>query len=180
MVHSGPADAQELWEQLEKPWRNLENQAKHLTRGTEDMRDGVADMVRGNVTELRKGYERLASALREPRSESIWSQVRISLGRLVPGGHRTRDCVAGSVEDLTDAAMLGIEKTRLERTRTERRAELGTRVQELAKEQARFEGRPPQVLDDDQVKALLKDLGSLDADLRNAASKSLEPDRIEA
>jgi hypothetical protein len=30
------------------------------------------------------------------------------------------------------------------------------------------------------VKALLQDLGSLDADLWDAASKFLEPDRIEA
>ena len=83
MVLSGPADAQELWEELEKRWRNLESQLKHLTRGTEDVRDGVADMVRDNVTELRKGYDRLASALREPRSDSLWGQVRNTLDRLV-------------------------------------------------------------------------------------------------
>lgn len=71
MVHSGPADAEELWEELEKRWRNLESQLKHLTRGNEEMVDGVADMVRHNVTELRKGYDRLASALREPRSDSL-------------------------------------------------------------------------------------------------------------
>jgi hypothetical protein len=88
MVHSGPADAQELWEQLEKRWSDLENQAKHLTRGTEDMRDGVADMVRDNVTRLRKGYDRLASELREPRSESIWSQIRISLASWGHGSRR--------------------------------------------------------------------------------------------
>jgi hypothetical protein len=87
MVHSGPADAQELWEDLEKRWRNLESQLKHLTRGTEDVRDGVADRVRDNVTELRKGYDRLASALREPRSDSLWGQVRNTLDRLV-GGRR--------------------------------------------------------------------------------------------
>jgi hypothetical protein len=104
MVHSGPADAQELWEELEKRWRNLENQLKHLTRGTEEVSDGVAGTVRDNVTELRKGYDRLASALREPRSQSLWGQVRNSLDRLVQGGHRTSDCVARSVEDLADAA----------------------------------------------------------------------------
>jgi hypothetical protein len=162
MVHSGPADAQELWEELEKRWRDLDDQAKHLTRGTEDALDGVADMV----TELRQGYDRLAAGLREPRSESLWGQVRNRLDRLVQGGHRTTERVAGSVEELADAATVRIRKPRLGRTRTKRRAELGTRVYELAKEQARFEGRPPQVLDDDQVKALLQDVGSLDADLR--------------
>lgn len=179
MVHSGPADAQELWEGLEKRWRTLESQLQHLTRGTEDVRDGVADMVRDNVTELRKGYDRLASALREPRSQSLWGQIRNSLDRLVDGGQRTTERVASSVEDLADAAKVRIMQERLARTRAKKYAELGTRVYELAKEQARFEGAPPQVLDDDEVKALLQDLGSLDADFRNAASKLLEPDRIE-
>jgi hypothetical protein len=180
MVHSGPADAQELWEELEKRWRNLENQLKHLTRGTEEVSDGVAGTVRDNVTELRKGYDRLASALREPRSQSLWGQVRNSLDRLVQGGHRTSDCVARSVEDLADAAKVRIMRERLARTRAKKCAELGTRVYDLAKKPDRPEGGPPQVLDDDQVKALLQDLGSLDADLWDAASKFLEPDRIEA
>jgi hypothetical protein len=47
MVHPGPADAQKLWEELEKRWSDLENQTKHLTRGTEDSLDDVADLVRG-------------------------------------------------------------------------------------------------------------------------------------
>ena len=68
----------------------------------------------------------------------------------------------------------------LARTRFKKCAELGTRVYDLVKEPGRPEGGLPQVLDDDQVKALLQDLGSLDADLREAASKFLEPDRIEA
>ena len=107
MVPSGPADAQELWEELEKRRRNLENQAQHLTRGTEEALDGVADRVRENVTELRKGYDRLASVLREPRSQSLWGQVRNSLERLVQGGHRTSDCVARSVEDLGEGRPSG-------------------------------------------------------------------------
>ena len=180
MVHSGPADAEDLWAELEKRWRNLENQLKHLTRGTEEVLDGVADMVRDNVTELRKGYDRLASALREPRSDSLWSQVRNTLDRLVDGGQRTTERVARSVENLEDAAKLRIVREGLARTRFKKCAELGTRVYDLAKEPGRPEGGLPQVLDDDQVKALLQDLGSLDADLREAASKFLEPDRIEA
>ncbi|MHC4934316.1 MAG: hypothetical protein ACYTGV_19255 [Planctomycetota bacterium] len=180
MVHSGPADAQELWEELEKRWRNLENQLKHPTRGTEEVLDGVADMVRDNVTELRKGYDRLASALREPRSDSLWRQVRNTLDRLADGGQRTTERVASSVEDLADAAKVRIMRERLARTRAKKCAELGTRVYDLAKKPDRPEGGPPQVLDDDLVKALLQDLGSLDADFRNAESKFFEPDRIEA
>jgi hypothetical protein len=180
MVHSGPADAQELWEDLEKRWRNLESQLKHLTRGTEDVRDGIADMVRDNVTELRKGYDRLASALREPRSDSLWGQVRNTLDRLVGGGQRTTERVVSSVEDLADTAKVRIMRERLARTRAKKCAELGTRVYELAKEPSRPEGAPSQVLDDDQVTALLQDLGSLDADIRNAASEFPEPDGVEA
>jgi predicted nuclease with TOPRIM domain len=178
MVHSGPPNVQELWGELEKRWGQLENHAKHLTRGTEDARDGGADMVRDNLSELREGYDRLASALRERRSE--WAQVRNSLDRLVQGVHRTSDYVVSSVEDLADAATVRIKKARLERMRSKKRAELGKRVCELAKEPARFEEGPLRVLDDDEVKALLRDLGLLDADLRNAASRPPEPDRIEA
>ena len=76
--------------------------------------------------------------------------------------------------------MVGTKKARLERTCLKKRAELGTRVYELAKEPGRPEGAPSQVLDDDQVTALLRDLGSLDADIRNAAPEFLEPDRVEA
>jgi len=51
---------------------------------------------------------------------------------------------------------------------------------ELAKGRRVSNRRPQQALDDEQVKALLQDLGSLYSDLRTAASRSLEPDRIEA
>lgn len=89
MVEFGPADAQETWADLEKHWRNLENQSKHMHRGTEDVLDGVADMAHGNVTELRKGYDRLASALREPHSGSPpWAQVRNAFVQLVDRGQR--------------------------------------------------------------------------------------------
>jgi hypothetical protein len=179
MVQPGPPDVQKLWEGLERRWSDLESRAKHLTRETEDALDGVAGTVRDNITELRQGYDRLASALREPRSDSLWGQVRHSLDRLVQR-HRTSDCVASSVEDLADAAKVRIMRERLARTRAKKCAELGTRVYDLAKKPDPPEGGPPQVLDDDQVKALLQDLGSLDADFRNAASKFLEPDRIEA
>ena len=180
MVHGGPAAAQELWEELEKRWSDVENRAKHLSRETADARGGVADGVREDITELREGYDRLASALREPRSDGLWVQVRNSLDRLVAGGHRTTERVAGSVEDLADAAKLRIKNVRLERRRFKKCTELGTRVYALAKEPGRPEGEPPQVLDDDQVKALLQELGSLDTDLRKDASGFLEPDRIEA
>jgi polyhydroxyalkanoate synthesis regulator phasin len=180
MAHAGPADAQELWEELERRWSDLASHAKLMTRRTEDALDGVTDGLRENVTELRAGYERLASTLREPRSDSLWSQLRKTLDRLVEGGHRTTERVAGSVEDLTDAAKVRMRKANLERTRFTKCAELGTRVYELANEPARPEAGAPQVLDDDQVTALLQDLGSLDVDLRKAASEILEPDRIEA
>jgi hypothetical protein len=40
-------------------------------------------------------------------------------------------------------------------------------------------GRPPQVLDEDKVKALLQEVGALDADLK-AAAEFPNPDRAEA
>jgi hypothetical protein len=179
MILSGPANAQDLWGELEKRWSHLENHAEHLTRESEDALDGVADVVRENITELREGYERVASALRETHPDSLWGQVRNTLGRLVEGGHRATERAVGSVEELGDATKVRMKKARLERARFRKCAELGTQVCDLAKGPGRPEGGPPQVLDDEQVKALLQDLSSLDADLRNAA-EFLEPDRIEA
>jgi hypothetical protein len=180
MVQPGPATAQELWEELEKRWSDVQNRAKHLGRETADARGGVADGVREDISELREGYDRLSSALRKPGSDGFRGQVWKSLDRLVAGGHRTTERVAGSVEDLADAARLRIEKVRLERRHFKKCTELGTRVYALAKEPSRPEGEPPQVLDDDQVKALLRELRSLDADLRKDASGFLETDRMEA
>jgi hypothetical protein len=149
---------------------DLESQAKHLTRATEDSLDDDADVVRESITELRKGYDRLASELRDPRSDTLWGQVRKNLGRLVAGGHRATECVA-----LADATKVRMKKARLEGTRFKKRAELGTRVCELAKESGRPEWTPSQV-----VTALLQDLGSLEADIRNATSEFRQPDRVEA
>jgi hypothetical protein len=179
MAHAGPQDMQELWEELEKRRSDLESRAKHLTRKPEDTLDGVEGTVRDDITELRQGYDRLASALRDPRPDSLWGRVRATLDRLVDGGQGTTERVASSVDDLADAAKVRITREHLARTRAKKRAELGTRVYDLAKKPDRPEGVPPQILDDDQVKAMLQDLGSLDADFRNA-SAFLEPDRIEA
>jgi hypothetical protein len=82
VVHPGPVDAEEFWKELEKRWSDLDRHAKLLTRRTEDTLDGVADALREDITELRTGYEQLASMLREPRSDSLWSQLRKTLGRL--------------------------------------------------------------------------------------------------
>ena len=85
-----------------------------------------------------------------------------------------------SVEDLADAAKVRIMRERLARTRAKKCAELGTRVYELAKEPSRPEGAPSQVLDDDQVTALLQDLRSLDGRHSERPSEFPEPDRVEA
>jgi hypothetical protein len=180
MVHDGSATAQKLWADLERGWSDLESQAKHLVLGTEDALDGAADIVFENITELRKGYDDLASALRQPRAERRSGQLGKAVDRVVVQGHRTIERVAGGGGHLADAAKVRIKRERLERTRSKKRAELGARVYELAKAEARFEAGPPQVLDDDQVKALLEDLGSLGADIGNAASEFRAPDRVDA
>jgi DNA repair exonuclease SbcCD ATPase subunit len=83
LVHPIPAAAQEQWEELERRWSDVENYSKNLTRETEDALDDVRDRLREDITELREGYDRLASALREPRSDSLWVQVRNSFDPLV-------------------------------------------------------------------------------------------------
>jgi hypothetical protein len=179
-LHLGRMDARELWDDLEKRWNHLEANAKRLTRRSGDSLDGVADMVRENITEICEGYDRLASALRKTKPDSLWGQFRNTLDRLVEGGHRATERVVGSFEELGDAAKVRVERARLERTFIKKCAELGTQVYELAKKPGLPDGRPAQVLDDDKVKALLQEVGSLDADLQKAAAELLEADRAEA
>lgn len=179
-VHLGQMDAREFWDDLEKRWNHLEANAKHLTRESEDALDGVAGVVRDHITELREGYDRLASMLRETPSDTLWSQVRSTFDRLVEGGLRATERVAGSFTELGDAAKVRLERARLERMLIKKCAELGTQVYQLAKGQGLPDGRPPQILDDVEVKALLQEVGSLDADLRKATAELLEPQRAQA
>jgi hypothetical protein len=180
MVHDGSANAKKRWADLEESWCDLGSQAKRLAPGIEDGLDGAADIVRESITELRKGYDDLASELWQPRAERLPGPLGKALDRIVVQGHRTTERVAGAVDHLADAAKVRIKNERLERTRSKRSAELGARVYELARAKTRYEGVPPQVLDDDQVKALLEELGLLDADRGNAASEFREPDRAGA
>jgi hypothetical protein len=98
----------------------------------------------------------------------------------VEAGHRATERVGGSFKELGDAAKVRLEKARLERKLIKKCAELGARVYQLAKGQGLPDGRPPQVLDDVEVKALLQEVGSLDADLRKATAELLEPQRAQA
>jgi hypothetical protein len=163
-------EARDLWDDLESRWNHLEANAKHLTEESEDAVDDVADAVLETIAELRKGYDRLASALRETNPDTLWDQFRNTFDRLVEGGHRATEHVVGSFEELGDAARLRVEKARLERTLIKKCAELGTRVYELAKEPGTPDGRPSRVLDDEKVKALLQEVGSLDADLQKTVA----------
>jgi hypothetical protein len=178
-AHLGHMDARELWDDLEKRWNQLGTNAKQLTREPEDALAGVANVVRDTISELHEGYDRLASTLRETPPDSRWGQVRNTFDRFVEGGHRVTQRVVGAFEELGDAAKARMEKARLERTLIKKCAELGTRVYELAKGPLP-DGRPPQVMDDDKVKALLQEVGALDADLQKAAAELSDPGRAEA
>jgi hypothetical protein len=175
-VHLGRMEARELWDDLEKRWNHLETDAKRLTLESEDALDSVAGVVRENITEIREGYDRLASTLRETNPDSFRDRFWNTFDRLVEGGHRATERVV----ELGDAAKLRVEKARLERTLIKKCAELGTQVYELAKAPGLPDGRPPQVLDDDRVKALLQEVGSLDADLQKAAGEFVGPERAVA
>jgi len=156
-VHLGRMDARELWDDLEKRWNRLEPNAN-------------AELVHQTITELREGYDRLASTLRETHPDGLWGQLPSAFDRLVEGGQRTTERVVGSFAELGGAARVRVAKARLERRLIRKCAELGTRVYELAKEPVNPDGRLPQVLDDGEVKALIHDVGSLDAALKKAAA----------
>jgi hypothetical protein len=173
-LHLGRMDARQLWDDLEKRWNHLEANAKQLTRASEDTLVAVADGVREAVTELREGYDRLASTLRETDPDSLRGQFRNTFDRVVAEGHRVTERVVDSFEELGDAAKARLSKARLERTLNRKCAELGTRVYELSKQPGLPDGRPAQVLDDDRVKALVEEVGSLDAALQKAAAELSE------
>ena len=154
-VRLGRMDARELWDDLERRWNRLEPNAS-------------ADVLHETMIELREGYDRLASTLRESNPDSLWGQVRSRFDRLV-AGNRTNEHVVGSFGELGDAAKVRVAKARLERKLLKKCSELGTRVYELAKQSGPSDSRPLLVLDDDKVKALLQEVGSLDADLQKAA-----------
>jgi SMC interacting uncharacterized protein involved in chromosome segregation len=178
-AHLGRMEVRKLWDDLEKRWNHLESNAKQLTRESGDALASVQDVVRDTITELHEGYDRLAATLREAHPDSLWSQVRNTFDRLVEGGHRVTERVVGTFEELGDAAKLRMEKARLERTLIKKCAELGARMYELAKGPLP-DGRPLQVLDDDKVKALLQEVGALDADLQKVGAELSDPDRKEA
>lgn len=155
-VHLGRMDARELWDDLEQRWSYLEPNAS-------------ADFVHETITELREGYVRLASTLRGINPDSLWGQLRSKLDRLVAGRQPTAEHVVGSFEELRDAAKVRVARACLERKLIRKRAELGARVYELANEPGPPDLRPRLVLEDNKVKALLQELGSLDADFQKAA-----------
>jgi hypothetical protein len=114
--------------------------------------------------------------LRRTHPEGLWDRGRNSFDQLVEGGQWATERVVASFEGLGDAVRVRVEKGRLERTLLKKCAELGTRVYALAKEPGLADGRRPQVLDDDSVKALLQEVGCLDAELQKAAGEP--PERL--
>jgi hypothetical protein len=141
--------------------------------------EDTADSLRRAIEDLREGYDRLAAMLRDSDPDDLWRRLRNTLDRLVEGGHRAAERVVDSFEDLGDLARLRMEKVRLERTLMKKCAELGSRVYALAKQPEPYERRP-QTLADGEVKALLLEIGSLDADLQKTLTELTEPDRTDA
>lgn len=178
-AHLSRMDAREVWDDLEERWKRLEAQATHLTRESKGSLDHVGEAVHKSLSELREGYGRLASALREVHPDSLWDQLRASFDRLVEGGQRATEHLVGSFEELGDAAKVRVERVRLERTLIKKYAELGAHVYEVAQLPRLPDGTPPQILDHARVKTLLQELGSLNADLEEAVAELAGRDRAE-
>jgi hypothetical protein len=171
-AHLGRMEARDLWADLEERFYALELKAKRLTRDPEDSLEDVGDAIVGALEELREGYDRLRVKLAEASSTGgLWGRFRSTFERLVGGGYKATERVVDSFGELGDAAKLRVEKARLERALFKKFAELGTRVYELAKQTALPDETPPAVPDDDKVKTLLQDVGSLDADLKKVVAE---------
>jgi hypothetical protein len=172
VVHSAPVDAQKIWRELERGWSNLDHHWNKRTEELDEPSDDARKRAAEAMTGLRKGYDRLAGILRRPRSDDRWGHDVISIDGMVERASRGSGRVASAVGDLTDAAKDRLQRARIERAHFRKRAELGTRVYELARTSGYLESgasRPPS---DDEVIAILEELGSLDADLERRVGAS--------
>lgn len=172
VVHSGPAEARKVWRELERQWIDLDHHRNQRTDDSDEPSDDARKRAAETMTGLRKGYDRLAGILRRPRSDDRWGRDLISIDGLVERASRSSGRVASAVGHLADAAKDRLRRVRIDRAHLRKRAELGTRVYELARISGCLESgglRPP---NDDEVIAILEELGSLDADLEQRVGAS--------
>jgi hypothetical protein len=172
VVHSGPAEARKVWRELERRWIDLDHHWNQRTEELDEPSENARKRAAETMAGLRKGYDRLAGILRRPRSDDRWGHGLISIDRLAERASRSSGRVASAVGDLADAAKDRLRRVRIDRAHLRKRAELGTRVYELARMSGCLESgalRPP---NDDEVTAILEELGSLDADLERRVGAS--------
>lgn len=179
-AHLGRMDARELWDDLEKRWNHLEANAKQLTRESEDALAGALDVVRDTITELHEGYDRLASTLRETRPDSLWGQVRNTFDGFVEGGHRvTVSTSSVRSRNLETLPRLGW-RMRASSGTSSRNAPSWERACTSWRRDRFPTGGRRRYWTTTKVKALLQEVGALDADFQKAAAELSKPDRAEA
>lgn len=166
-VHLGGVEARHLWAELEERFDAAEARLRRAMGNSEETFDDVGDAIAETLGEIREDYARLWRQLAEGlSSERTWGRLRNAFDRLVDGGYEATDRFVHSFEELGDAGRLRVQKARLERNVLNKCAKLGGRVYELARKPAFPDGMPTQVLDDDEVKDLVAEIGSLDGALR--------------
>ncbi|NNL85570.1 MAG: hypothetical protein HKP27_07960 [Myxococcales bacterium] len=170
--HLGGMEAHDLWDDLEARFDGVEARAKQLANASGDALNDLGGSLRENIAELGQGYSRLRELLASKVSaERLWDRLRHTFERVVDEGYKATERVVGSIEELGDAARLRVEKARIERDLLKKCAKLGARVYEVAREPGLPDGTPPQVLEDERVKALLLEVGSLNSDLKKAVTE---------
>ena len=162
-VHFDGVEARDLWAELEERFDATEALLRRVTRNLDETFDRVREAIAEALEEIREGYARL---WRQPAdvasSERAWERLRNAFDPLANGNYEATDRVVDSFEELGDAGRLRGQTTRLERNVLNKCAKLGGLVYELAREPAFPDGMPTQVLDDDEVKGLVAEIGSLD------------------
>jgi hypothetical protein len=110
---------------------------------------------------------------------TLWDRTKHTFERILTESQKATERVVDSLEELGGVAKARLEKARLERALFKKYAELGARLYDLAKQAALPNATPPQVLDDDEVKALLRTVGSLDVELEKVVAELSSHDDAE-
>ncbi len=62
-LHLAAADAQDVWNTLEKKWEHLESRLKRVSKTTQEASEDVEEAVKGLVGEIKSGYKRIRDAM---------------------------------------------------------------------------------------------------------------------
>lgn len=62
-LHLGAADAQDVWDALEKKWEHLEGRLKRIGQTTQESSEDVEQAAKNLLSEIKSGYNRIRESI---------------------------------------------------------------------------------------------------------------------